>query len=157
MEKKSKGVYHCFSWWKNLLSIDRLTGFPSYCKVKVGNGYQTSFWHTAWTHLGPLREAFPNLFSTSILQVVSIATMGGWQGGRWLWFNFGIPTTNIPSKQTTLDLQLLHNALEQQHPIQQIKDQVQWLVEKHDVYSVKSTQLSCVLFVFRLGQKEGLI
>lgn len=110
--------------------------FPSFCKMKAGNGYRTSFWHAAWTHLGPLREAFPNLFLASLLQVISVAAMSDWQDDQWHWSDFGITAASSLSHQTATEMQQLLTAVDLHQPVQQTTDTVWWLAERHEEYSI---------------------
>ncbi|XP_058753997.1 uncharacterized protein LOC131627181 [Vicia villosa] len=80
-------------WWSDLSSLGSKLPeevFAWNCKFRVGDGYSTSFWHSRWLEEGILMEIFPNLFHSSFLQDVSIASMGGWRNSQWLWLDFGI-------------------------------------------------------------------
>jgi hypothetical protein len=47
-------------FWKGILDIR--DNFYKYCKNKVGNGSNTSFWHNIWCDLEPLSSKYASLF-----------------------------------------------------------------------------------------------
>ena len=53
--------------------------------LSVGRGESILFWHDKWCDLGPLKAAFPRLFSISIQKNQFITHMGSWQGETWSW------------------------------------------------------------------------
>ncbi|XP_058775378.1 uncharacterized protein LOC131649643 [Vicia villosa] len=101
-------------WWSDLLAIDRKLPnnfLGENLFFRIGNGFTTSFWHSAWLKEGPIKLLFPSLFSLSRLQDVSIAGMGGWSNGVWNWNDFGL--ANMPAEAagtTTLMLDFLHHS-----------------------------------------------
>lgn len=65
--------------WKSIRNL--WPGFISNVSIKVGNGNKTSFWNDGWIGNGPLKEAFPDLF-TIVQQpqatVAEVRSMQGW-------------------------------------------------------------------------------
>ena len=53
--------------------------------LSVGNGNSIFFWHDKWCDQGPLKGAFPRLFSISTQRNYFIAHMGSWHEGSWAW------------------------------------------------------------------------
>ncbi|XP_058783249.1 uncharacterized protein LOC131657919 [Vicia villosa] len=62
---------------------------------RCGNGHSIFFWHALWLKKVILKDIFPNIYSISQLQDVSIGAMGGWIDGRWLWGDIGIALPTI--------------------------------------------------------------
>ena len=53
--------------------------------LSVGRGNSILFWHDKWCDPGPLKEAFPRLFSISTQKNSFIMHMGSWHEGSWVW------------------------------------------------------------------------
>lgn len=89
------------AWWKEKIVLDDyafVNLFSRGCRIRVGNGFDTSFWHAWWMDEGILKDLFPFLLYFSALQDVSIAIMGAWNSNAWIRSDCGIPQ-NIRSDQ----------------------------------------------------------
>lgn len=51
----------------------------------MGNGQQTKFWVHPWVEGGELRTEFNRLYRISTNKDGTVAAMGGWYDGRWVW------------------------------------------------------------------------
>ncbi|XP_058732744.1 uncharacterized protein LOC131604314 [Vicia villosa] len=83
----------CSTWWKDILSLGKNVAkdaIANNCSFLVGNGFTTSFCHSKWALDTPLKDSFPSLFAMSRLKNVSVACMGGWNGGQWKWGDCGL-------------------------------------------------------------------
>lgn len=59
-----------FAWWKDILALDKYSPvnfFSRGCCIRVGNGFESTFWHAWWTDEGILKELFPVIFYFSSL------------------------------------------------------------------------------------------
>ncbi|XP_058733735.1 uncharacterized protein LOC131605395 [Vicia villosa] len=100
---KNRREAHMSSWWRDIVALDsaKPEGFFNLnCKVSVGNGFTTSFWFSNWTRQGILKDLFTLLFISSVLQQVSVALMGSWQEGVWVWGCFGLQHNSSNSQHT---------------------------------------------------------
>ena len=76
--------------WAHLMKTDAVTSkirttIEGGMILRVGRGNFILFWHDKWCDLGPLKGAFPRLFSTSTQKNMFIAQMGSWHEGSWAW------------------------------------------------------------------------
>jgi hypothetical protein len=73
-------------WWVDICNLDKdANWFVSAIEKKVGSGLDTKFWLDIWVGEQSLRDRFPRIFGISNQQEGSIASLGGWADGGWVW------------------------------------------------------------------------
>ncbi|XP_058774314.1 uncharacterized protein LOC131648585 [Vicia villosa] len=161
------------TWWQDILALDNVAPenfFAQNCRVRVANGYEASFWHAWWMNEGILKDLYPTLFSFSVLQDVSVASMGGWSNNGWRWSDLGIPQRVIDEQLLALPLSSLltslpclsplgtvavpldssaqmaspHGCVQNSSVMEQVnvKDAVTWLLDSSGAFSVSSCYLA---------------
>lgn len=93
--KGLKASFEAFSevkagMWSQLLKNDEDTSkirsiVEEGIKLRLGNGVSFKFWHDNWCNVGPLRVAFPRLYTISLQKHLFVSQMGIWRDGVWEW------------------------------------------------------------------------
>ena len=76
--------------WSQMMKNDVLTSkirttIEEGMILSVGSGNSILFWHDKWCDQGPLKDAFPRLYSISTQKNNFITHMGYWHEGYWAW------------------------------------------------------------------------
>ncbi|XP_058741725.1 uncharacterized protein LOC131614114 [Vicia villosa] len=139
-------------WWSNILSLRKYLPkgfFANNIKFEVGRGHSIPFWHAAWLDVGILKQIFPALFYSSLLQDVAISGMGGWVLGQWRWGDLGVHS-GAGSEAREL-LPFLQQLLPASLPCETGPDSASWVLEKDGLFSVAS----CFNEMSKLAQPFG--
>lgn len=76
------------SWWRGICRLgsfnNELDWFQKGLKRKLGIGNNIRFWEKIWFGPRSMREAFPTLYNVSEDKEKVIASLGSWEGDRWL-------------------------------------------------------------------------
>lgn len=103
-------------------------------QMRIGDGKSTKFWHDKWCFTGPLKLAFPRLFSVSLQDDVVINQMGSWDGGEWMWrFRW----RRSLYEWEMVDLERLTLLIEHTTPKNDCRDIVSWYGSKDGKFPVK--------------------
>ncbi|XP_015939160.1 uncharacterized protein LOC107464717 [Arachis duranensis] len=113
--------------------------------MEVGNGRSTLFWEDNWLQGGPLKVAFPRLFSISNKQGSIIGDCGFLDGLEWIW-NF-----QWRRELFEWELELVHQLHERLRPVKLLDGKDDNMVWKFDSKGVFSTKV-----VVRVLQSETL-
>ncbi|XP_016203224.1 uncharacterized protein LOC107643973 [Arachis ipaensis] len=103
--------------------------------MEVGNGRSTMFWEDNWLHGGPLKLAFPRLYSISNQQGAMIGDCGFWNGLDWIW-NF-----QWRRELFQWEMDLLGQFHERLRPVKlaaDAEDKLVWKFESKEVFSTRS-------------------
>ncbi|XP_058763698.1 uncharacterized protein LOC131637124 [Vicia villosa] len=130
-------------WWRDLLKVGIFSPFLkdpliSNCSFKVGNGFSTPFWEVGWINSSSLSDDFPDLFELSSLKKVSVAVMGGWREGVWVWGDLGISGAEVAEKNLSPRLAVLRGLLEDFGGLIDDIDSVCWVLDSEKCFSVSS-------------------
>ncbi|XP_058766322.1 uncharacterized mitochondrial protein AtMg00310-like [Vicia villosa] len=94
---------NCSVWWKDVVKSIYSTSFDPieyFCRFSIHNGFSTPFWEARWLYDRSLKELFLDLYGISQLKCVSVAAMGGWKEGEWIWGDFGV--SDVDTEQSGL-------------------------------------------------------
>nr|KYP59667.1 Putative ribonuclease H protein At1g65750 family [Cajanus cajan] len=126
-------------WWRDLLmvcgGVEEDNWFDKLIEWRVGVGSKVRFWLDKWVGPTNLAVAFPRLFISSDQQLASIAEIGAFVNGEWVWhlrwrrnrFEWEIP----------LEQQLLRLINSRIFNSSQC-DSWSWVAESSGMFSVKS-------------------
>ncbi|XP_058783403.1 uncharacterized protein LOC131658085 [Vicia villosa] len=81
-------------------------------------------------------DDFPELYCISSLKKVSVAGMGGWNGGVWRWGDLGISDLVVVEAGLETKLAVLRNRLVAFGGVHNAKDSVFWSLDLVKGYSV---------------------
>ncbi|XP_058756019.1 uncharacterized protein LOC131629236 [Vicia villosa] len=126
--------------------------FVENCSVTIGNGFNTSFWHSRWMGNHCLKDSFPEAFALSALKFVSVATMGGWSGEEWHWGNFGLDLQGCPA--SAFEAQRLHSLLLSIQPAAAVRDSAVWCPDPAGGFSVRGCYALTDCFHVPLGLEK---
>ncbi|CAI8609798.1 unnamed protein product [Vicia faba] len=76
------------SWWRDIIkvgSFSNIDPIASNSRFIIRSVFSTPFWEVKWLEDKTLKEDFSDLFVNSFLKRVSVAGMGGWSDGIWIW------------------------------------------------------------------------
>lgn len=85
-----------------------------------------------------MKVLFSALFGVSLLQDVSIASMGGWKNGAWTWGDFGVPLWRLQKHDYVAEILLLQQLLCCQQPSSGCSDGVLWKNGKDGDFTVSN-------------------
>ena len=103
--------------------------------LTVGRGNTILFWHDKWCDPGPLKAAFPRLFSISTQKNGFIAHMGSWHEGAWSWDLRWRRNLYVWEQE---DIARLRQIIEQKQPGTASTDGVIWRGSGSSSFHVKS-------------------
>jgi len=128
-------------WWRDLLLLEtNLVNehgwFTKNISFKLGKGNNILFWRDKWHGNYPFRELYPLLYSLSENQNGNVEDMGSWTNNRWTW-NLCIKVSEL-SEEGRLQLTKLQNQLHEIMPNMLIRDEMIWMLDRVNGFTVKS-------------------
>lgn len=91
-----------------------------------------------WLEAGILKDLYPDLFSISGLQDVSVTVMGGWSHSIWRWGDFGVSSGAYVAGGLAEKLQCLREQLCDWQPVLGSSDSAFWMPESDGIFSIIS-------------------
>lgn len=104
-------------------------------RMKVGNGEDTLFWHHPWLANSTLKVRFPILYALITLLLASVAAMGYWNDGVWIW---DPPWSRAFRPWDRMEWNSLLPLLHQACLSPTATDELSWTPHKSGTFSVKS-------------------
>lgn len=98
--------------WMDILSLDyiyRDNMFVDNFRFNNGSGFHTHFWQACWLDDNSLKDLFPVAYNLSEMKFASIACMGGWINGSWVWEDLGVRIDD--NHEAATEVQRLHSFL----------------------------------------------
>lgn len=102
----------------------------------VRSGFSTPFWHASWTASGILKDAFPFLYSASLLQDVLVAAIEGWSDVVWWWGDLSVHDNLLLHHDYLAEKLLLDEVLRPVQPCARRTDSIAWKFDKSLIFSV---------------------
>ena len=103
--------------------------------LNVGCGDSILFWHDRWCEAGPLKGAFPRLFTLSLQKNLFINKMDDWNEGTWSW---NIRWRRVLYDWKNEEVLRLENLIEQKMPRKKTADGVYWRASGNYSFPSKS-------------------
>ncbi|XP_058725467.1 uncharacterized protein LOC131596741 [Vicia villosa] len=141
-------------WWKDIqkiISYSFRDPLVDSCRFSVHNGFATLFWEARWLNVTSLKDLFPDLYGISRLKFVSVAAMGGWKDGVWVWGDLGVSELEMGELGLEADFAVLLGLVEGFKGWKGGKDSIEWDYSEDKDFTVAS----CYTFYNNLRIHHG--